>query len=130
MTIVCICLLILQKFITFLYFFTSSMFVIYIQCTVKLGFPFHISTLYLILPTVLSVLPKHPYTLVLCTQFIDHTFKLSMVRPVAVISSTFKWESGQKMVIVLNSYLVYCLHVCLLFWGFKVTLAEWSHVSC
>jgi hypothetical protein len=67
---------------------------------------------------------------VLSTQFLDYTFRLSINWPAAVIFKYFQLEiRGKNWFSVIISYLLYRLHVCLLFYGFKFAPAEQSCVS-
>jgi hypothetical protein len=74
--------------------------------------------------------PKPPSTLRKMAISLNYTFKFGINCPVAVILCTFNCKSGKKKRFsIINSYLLCCLHVCLLFSGFKVVPAEWGRVS-
>jgi hypothetical protein len=49
---------------------------------------------------------------------------------VAVVLNTFNWKSEKKLFSVISLYILYCHYVGLLFYGFMVMPADWSHVSC
>jgi len=71
-----------------------------------------------------------PYIFVLYTQFLHHTFELSVNWPVVITFKYFKLEIRKKKLFsVIISFLLCCLYVCLLFFCLKVATAEWSCVS-
>jgi hypothetical protein len=64
------------------------------------------------------------YTFVLSNQLLDYAFKPSINWPVAVVLSThtFNWKKdggGEDLFSVVSFYLIYCLQVHLLFYGFQ-----------
>jgi hypothetical protein len=66
-------------------------------------------------------------TSVLSTHFLNYMFKLSINWLVVVILRTFNWNSRkQNDFSVIISYLLYCLHVHLLFYSFNDVPAEKS----
>jgi len=65
------------------------------------------------------------YVFVLNTQFLHHTFKLSVNWPVAVTFKYFKLEIRKNNLFsVITSFLLCCLYICLLFFCLKVATAS------